>query len=74
MSPKRSRFQVSVDVLTAIYNGDRVKEKIMDTCTLSRGSIDDTLTFLAEKGYVDELYAPPQRGLATVFPKKVGPS
>ena len=41
----------------------------MDTCTLPLGSIDDTLAFLAEKGYVDELYDPPE-GLSYRISKK----
>jgi len=55
LSSKQSRFQVSVDVLATINNGNLVMEKIMDTCKLSLDSTHDILTFLAAKGYVDEL-------------------
>ena len=56
MSPRRSRFQISVEVLTAISSGKQKPTRIMYACNLSWNSIKDTLDLLVAKGFVDEMY------------------
>lgn len=56
MGSRRSRFQISVDVLTAVASGEQKTTRIMYACNLSWNSIKDTLDLLASKGYVDEMY------------------
>ena len=55
MGSRRSRFQISVDVLTAVASGEQKTTRIMYACNLSWNSIKDTLDLLASKGYVDEM-------------------
>ena len=55
MGSRRSRFQISVDVLTAVASGEQKTTRIMYACNLSWNSIKDTLDLLASKGYVDEI-------------------
>ena len=55
MSSRRSRFQISVEVLTAIANGEQKPTRIMYACNLSWNSIKETLSLLSAKGYIDEM-------------------
>ena len=56
MGSRRSRVQISVDVLTAVASGEQKTTRIMYACNLSWNSIKATLDLLASKGYVDEMY------------------
>ena len=56
LSSRRSRFKISVEVLTANSNGEQRSTRIMYACDLSWNSIKDTLSFLVAKGYVKEMY------------------
>ena len=55
MSSRRSRFQISVEVLSAIADGEHKPTKIMYACNLSWNSTKSTLSVLESKGYIDEL-------------------
>lgn len=55
MSSRRSRFQISVEVLTAIAEGEHKPTKIMYACNLSWNSTKNTLSVLESKGYIDDL-------------------
>ena len=55
MGSRRSRFQISIDVLTSISNGEHRPTRIMYGCNLSWNSTKDTLNHLVAKGYVDEV-------------------
>jgi predicted transcriptional regulator len=55
MSSRRSRFEISVDVLTAISHGEHKPTRLMYACNLSWNSIKNTLTFLVARGFVDEM-------------------
>ena len=56
MSLRRSKFQISVEILTAISNGEQKPTRLMYACNLSWHSIKDTLDVLVARGFVDELF------------------
>ena len=56
MSTRRSSFQIAVDVLTVIKNGEDRPTRIMYASNLSWNSLRGTLDTLVRKGYVDEMY------------------
>ena len=56
MSSRRSSFQIAVDVLTVIKNGEDRPTRIMYASNLSWNSLRGTLDTLVRKGYVDEMY------------------
>lgn len=53
MSPRRSRFQLSVEVLKAIAGGEHRPTRIMYSCNLSWNSLLSILSTLESKGYVE---------------------
>ena len=56
MSPRRSSFQIALDVLTAIGEGEKKPTRIMYAVNLNWNSMNDTPDLLVDKGYVDEDY------------------
>lgn len=54
MSPRRSSFQIAIDVLTVIGEGEKRPTRIMYATNLSWNSLKGTLDILVNKGYVDE--------------------
>ena len=55
MGSKRSRLQISIDILNAISSGEQKPTRLMYACNLSWNTIRDSLGLLVTKGYVDEL-------------------
>lgn len=56
MSTRRSGFQIAVDVLTTIGEGEERPTRIMYASNLSWNSLKGTLDILVGKGYVDETF------------------
>ena len=56
MSTRRSGFQIAVDVLTVIGEGEDRPTRIMYASNLSWNSLKGTLDILVGKGYVDEMF------------------
>lgn len=56
MSPRRSRFQIAIDVLNIISEGEKRPTRIMYASNLSWNSLNSTLDLLVNKGYVNEDY------------------
>ena len=54
LSPRRSSFQITIDVLTVICNGEQRPTRIMYASNLSWNSLKSTLGLLVSKGYIDE--------------------
>jgi len=54
LSPRRSSFQIAIDVLTVIGEGEKRPTRIMYATNLSWNSLKGTLDILVNKGYVDE--------------------
>ena len=54
MAPRRSRFEIYVDVLTEIKNGTILTTKIMYGANLSWTTLIETLEKLTAQGLVDE--------------------
>jgi predicted transcriptional regulator len=55
LNNRRSKFQISIEVLSAIYEGEPRPTRIMYACNLSWNSLKETLSLLSAKGYVDEV-------------------
>ena len=53
MSPRRSSFQMAIDVLSVIAQGENRPTRIMYASNLSWTSLKSKLDLLLEKGYVD---------------------
>ena len=56
MSPRRSSFQIAIDVLSVIGEGEKRPTRIMYASNLNWDSLKNTLDLLVDKGYVDEDY------------------
>ena len=54
MSARRSKFQLSVEVLDCIKQGEEKPTRIMYNCNLSWKSLKDILDNLSEQGLLDE--------------------
>jgi predicted transcriptional regulator len=54
LSPRRSSFQIAIDVLTVISEGEVRPTRIMYASNLSWNSLKYTLDLLVNKDYVDE--------------------
>ena len=55
MSLRRSRFQITIELLSAISSGEHTPTRLMYLCNMSWGSLKDTLSILETKGYVDNV-------------------
>ncbi len=53
MGSKRSRLQISIDVLTAISHGEQKPTRLMYACNLSWNPTRATLDTLVRNGFVD---------------------
>jgi predicted transcriptional regulator len=56
LSTRRSGFQIAVDVLTVIGEGEDRPTRIMYASNLSWNSLRGTIDILVGKGYVDEMF------------------
>lgn len=54
MSTRRSGFQIAVDVLSVVKDGEDRPTRIMYASNLSWNSLRGTLELLVNKGYVEE--------------------
>jgi predicted transcriptional regulator len=52
LSQRRSSFQITIDVLTVIANGEQRPTRIMYASNLSWKSLKSTLDHLVVKGYI----------------------
>ena len=55
MSARRSKLQISIEVLEAISRGEFRPTRLMYACNLSWRSITDVLSLLESKGYIEDL-------------------
>ena len=55
MGSKRSRLQISIEVLTAISHGEQKPTRLMYACNLSYNSTKATLDTLVRRDFVDEI-------------------
>ena len=55
MTARRSKFQISIEVLEAISQGEFKPTRLMYACNLSWSSIKDVLGLLETKGYIEDL-------------------
>lgn len=55
LSARRSKFQLSIEVLKQIKEGERKPTRIMYSANLSWKSLKEILTSLTEQGLVDEI-------------------
>lgn len=54
LSPRRSSFQITIDVLNVIGEGEQRPTRIMYASNLSWNSLKSTLDLLVSKEYIDE--------------------
>ncbi|MBD3205237.1 hypothetical protein GF319_02695 [Candidatus Bathyarchaeota archaeon] len=54
LSSRRSSFQITVDVLNAIHNGEAKPTRIMYAANLSWTTLQSTLDLLLRKNYIEE--------------------
>ena len=69
MSTRRSGFQIAVDVLTVIGEGEQRPTRIMYASNLSWNSLRGTLSILVSKGYVDEMFINTKQKRYSITPK-----
>ena len=62
MSPRRSSFQIAVDVLKVINEGESRPTRIMYASNLSWNTLRSTLDLLVSKGYTEESFDLQTRG------------
>ena len=55
MGSRRSKNQISIDILNAISSGEQKPTRLMYACNLSWTSTKETLDRLAASGLVDEI-------------------
>ena len=55
MTARRSKFQISIEVLEAISQGEFKPTRLMYACNLSWSSMKDVLGLLETKGYIEDL-------------------
>ena len=69
MSPRRSSFQMAVDILTIIAEGEQKPTRIMYAANLSWSSLKSKLDLLVNNGYVDEGYVSDRNKLYSITSK-----
>jgi predicted transcriptional regulator len=62
LSPRRSSFQIAVDVLKVINEGEFRPTRIMYASNLSWNTLRSTLDLLVNKGYTEEQFDQQTRG------------
>ena len=55
MTTRRSKFQISIEVLEAVSEGEYRPTRLMYACNLSWKSINNVLGLLETKGYIEDL-------------------
>ena len=55
MTTRRSKFQISIEVLEAVSKGEYRPTRLMYACNLSWKSINNVLGLLETKGYIEDL-------------------
>ncbi len=55
MSPRRSSFQIAIDVLSVINQGESRPTRIMYASNLSWNTLKSTIDLLVNKGYAHEV-------------------
>ena len=55
LSHRRSKFQIIIELLTAISHGEHKPTRLMYTFKLSWNSMKNTLSLLESKGYIDDV-------------------
>jgi predicted transcriptional regulator len=60
MSPRRSSFQITIELLTAISNGQHKPTRLMYECNLSWVSLKNTLNQLESKELIEEVSNDPK--------------
>jgi len=55
MSSRRSKFQLSIEVLETISQGEYRPTRLMYACNLSWSSMKNVLGILEAKGYIEDL-------------------
>ena len=55
MSLRRSRFQIIIELLSAISQGEYRPTRLMYCCNLSWGTLRNMLSMLECKGYIDDM-------------------
>jgi predicted transcriptional regulator len=68
MSLRRSSFQISIELLTAISRGEYRPTRLMYECNMFWKSIRDTLAFFESKGLVDDVSGDQKRKHYCVTP------
>ncbi len=58
MSARRSKFQLSVEVLDCIKKGEEKPTRIMYNCNLSWKSLKEILDNLSDQGLLEEIIVP----------------
>jgi len=71
MSPRRSSFQMAIDVLTVIAEGENRPTRIMYASNLSWTSLKSKLDLLLEKGYVDVEFVSNRNKLYSITSKGI---
>ena len=69
LSLRRSKLQISVEVLSAISQGEQKPTRLMYACNLSWNSVKDTLDILVDRGFVDEMFENEKRRRYSVTAK-----
>jgi len=54
LSPRRSSFQIAIDVLSVIHQGESRPTRIMYASNLSWNTLKSTIDLLVNKGYANE--------------------
>jgi len=54
LSPRRSSFQIAIDVLSVIHQGESKPTRIMYASNLSWNTLKSTIDLLVNKGYAEE--------------------
>jgi len=55
MTTRRSKFQISIEVLEAVSKGEYRPTRLMYACNLSWSSMKDIMGLLETKGYIEDL-------------------
>ena len=55
MSLRRSRFQITIELLNAIASGEYRPTRLMYSCNLSWSTLGSMLSILESKGYIDDV-------------------
>jgi len=71
MSPRRSSFEIAIDVLNILAEGENRPTRIMYGSNLSWTSLKSKLDLLVNKGYVDEEFISDRNKLYSITSKGI---